>query len=144
LYNGWNLISVPFKAITSISDNCGIATKFFYYFNAQTNNWEQYTAYQLTGGKGYWIYLDSISTCTVTFNGGGSVDTADLPHLKAGYNLVGPKSVTPYSFSSTQGSCSVSAGPFYWDTINKKWTVASTFEAIKGYWVYVNSDCSFV
>ena len=146
LYNGWNLISFTMKTITSISpDNCNIVPKLFHYYNAQTKTWEDYKWNQLVGGKAYWIYSDKSSSCTTDFSGPWELVTAaDIPSLKTGYNLVGTKSNTPYSFSSTKGTCSVSIGPLYWNNVNKNWETATTFEANKGYWLYVDSDCSLV
>lgn len=146
LYNGWNLISFTMKTITSISpDNCNVAPKLFHYYNAQTKTWEDYKWDQLVGGKAYWIYSDKSSSCTTGFSGPwGPVTPADLPSLKTGYNLLGTKSNVPYSFSSTKGTCSVSIGPLYWNNVNKNWETATTFEANKGYWLYVDSDCSLV
>jgi hypothetical protein len=149
------LISFKTKTISSItSDNCNIGSKFFYYFNGQTKKWEQYKFNGLVGGRGYWVYSDTDSPCSVSFSGIGNVGTADLPPLKAGYNQVGTKSNAPYTFSSTVGSCNnyVSIGPLFWDNRpasqgGQVWVVINptdNFEINKGYWVYVTSDCSFV
>jgi len=145
LYPGWNMISLSRKtAISLASDNCGISTKLFHYYNSSTMSWQRFSWSQLIGGLGYYFNSLNPSPCNVSFIDSGTISSSDLPQLNSGYNLVGTKSTAPYTFSSVVGSCSVVAGPLYWNSMYQQWQTASNLQPTQAYWIYVNSACSLV
>jgi len=126
-------------------DNCNIESKYFYYYNASTAKWETNTWNQVRGGKGYLFYSELPSSCATTFVGADTAVTADIPPLKAGYNLVGTNGTSSYSVDSIKGNCVIN-NVLYWNDnpSSRQWQSSiTTFEAGKAYWVNVVADCSF-
>jgi hypothetical protein len=136
-YKGWNLISIPNKAIINVTDDpCNISSRKFYYYNATKKAYEAFSLQQLVSGKGYWIYSPSTQTCKVNVTATGLANISDIS-LKSGYNLIG----APYdSVSITSLSCptgtTITDGPYYWDATTQKWIgPVSELMPGRGYWL---------
>jgi hypothetical protein len=102
LVPGWNLISLPLIPTNDSIQNvtAGIQNKIntsygIWYYGSSTPKWFSYTpggSFDLTkmqAGKGYWIYMDSSTTLTVT---GSFLPARALPpeySVYTGWNLIG-------------------------------------------------------
>jgi hypothetical protein len=141
IYPGWNLISLPAKSIAKItSDECGVFSGKFYYYNAAEKKYKIYSWNEIEGGKGYWIHSTFKTSCSVTVKVSDSITLADLPQLKAGYNLIG-STLSSYNIADIKGDCNILSGPHYWDGSAQKWVSTDTIEAGRGYWIKVANDC---
>lgn len=61
--------------------------------------------------------------------------------LKAGWNMIAGSKDTVFNVSDISG-CDIASGPWYWDHSQYKYIKADKIEPLRGYWIYVKSDCS--
>lgn len=62
--------------------------------------------------------------------------------LEKGWNLISPvnKTVSFSNLKSSNPSCNFQSGPWYWD--KDKYVLESTMLPMRGYWVFLENDCS--
>jgi hypothetical protein len=92
---GWNLISLPYSYVDSVTqDGCGATHGNFYFYNATNGKWNVQTVgiASLKKATSYWFHSDSY--CAVTVDASGDVAEGDLSLAKNEWNNVGaPKGV---------------------------------------------------
>ncbi len=150
LYRGWNLISIPFKKISTIeSDTCNSENLPFYHWDNQNKKWEiVYGITNLKFGEAYWVnpqwhlgkeYMPLYEGCDINISASDAGSLSELPDLTAGYNQVGSvwNRISPFP----TGNCQISIGPLYWDPHKKRWSEASDMIRGQGYWIYTTNDC---
>jgi uncharacterized membrane protein len=157
LFRGWNLISLPYKKITSISgDTCKADQLHFFYY--ENYSWKKVVGIQnIKGGYGYWTnpeWFTKAFPCyiNVTTNKNENVTLNDLPKLKKGFNAIGAPA-TPVKLSELK--CLNDAGVsvpiryvYYWHPYYSQWIQLGSEDELKpeppyyyGYWIYVDEDC---
>jgi len=144
LYRNWNLISLPYKKVAEVTgDTCGQDKLYFYYWEG--NVWKKTLGIKnIKGGYGYWVnptWFTKATECfiNVTANVGEETTVQDIPQLLKGYNAIGAPYDEPL-ISQLKG-CSMPI-KLYWEAYNQRWLSATKLEQKKGYWVYVDSDCT--
>ncbi len=143
---GWNLVSVPFTKVKSISlDDCGIENETLHYLNRVLEEWEDVTWKDLEGGKAYWYYNPHGKGCRIEIEGIDLIKIADVPQLKKGYNLIGA-TWGGFNISAHLGTCNLEPRDgklaLYWNSTTKKWEATNFLERGRGYWVYTRNDCN--
>jgi hypothetical protein len=157
LFRGWNLISLPYKKITSISgDTCKADQLHFFYY--ENYSWKKVVGIQnIKGGYSYWTnpeWFTKAFPCyiNITTNKNENVTLDDLPKLKKGFNAIGAPA-TPVKLSELK--CLNDAGVsvpirsvYYWHPYYSQWIQLSSEDELKpeppyyyGYWIYVDEDC---
>lgn len=136
LTKGWNLFSIPFDSARVVSTCPRFSTtRRPWHYDSTTKNWVRVLV--LEGGKGYW--LKATDTCTITATGTENVEARQT--LSAGWNQVGA-SFDVESLSPMLTSCTVTNGPWAYDTVQKQYVRATETERGNGYFVKVSATCT--
>ncbi|HQT45065.1 MAG TPA: hypothetical protein PLO51_03745 [Candidatus Micrarchaeota archaeon] len=143
LEQGWNLVSAPTQPYGSIDYSDCQAVSPFWAYNPATSQYEK--ADMPSYANGYWIYTQN--KCTLKYivpQGIAGMPNPNAPyHMQAGWNLVG----NPFRYLSSNPSagqltgCTITSGPWNYDTANQKYVQADSLSDGKGAWIKVAGDC---
>jgi hypothetical protein len=148
---GWNLISVPFESGKLTTTDCDTTTLYTLNPVGRTYNKENLNGKSWFGFQGYW--MKSSKECKLQFEvsaedgfyTASKLDSATgrfatSLKLSKGWNMVGaPHGGT--TFSEIAGTCTLSSGPWGYNSGTNSWEKATTLESGKGYFVKVTEDC---
>lgn len=116
-----------------------------YNYNPSKNNYDVLTLKYMYDfsmkGRGMWIYKFSKGSCYTDWKGAGSFSDFDSIVLKKGWNQVGAPS-DGISMEDFKGNCKIASGPWEYSATQNKYIQSSKLEEGKGYWVYVDKDCT--
>jgi len=142
---GWNLISIPNKTAERLaSSTCPFPESRirFYYFNSSVKKWEVKLVNELEGGKGYWIFNPSKSSCVLRIGATSpGSEISDIPPLHKGFNLIGGVDETSIPISSLSGCTIENNYLLEWNPILRKWVKSTELRNRTGYWIKVANDC---
>lgn len=163
VYQGWNLVSFDYSAsnITSCTKiEAGTATEQYgtiynilQTWNPSTNKFDTVTLSDMHNrdlrGKGYWLYKFSSGKCYLDYNGTPTAMSNNLTsiNLKAGWNLIGTggTSLMPSAIiGDFKGNCVIDSkySPTTFDGSIQNWQWTNILQSEKGYYIYVNKDCT--
>lgn len=152
---GWNLVSVPLAQIQYDGGSCtfGAGELPVWHFNGATfDNVGKFGDHsvRMEPGKGYWVHSANGRACTIRFTphaefasyvgfplrGGGQVSKT-----RRGWNMIGGLSF-PVSLDEVKNDCTVASGPLESLETNRAYARAGLLVPGKGYWVFVETDCT--
>ncbi len=134
LRSGWNMVSVPVNSkisMVEVAGACGTASQAWRL--AESGYVKEDT---LVPGYGYWV--KGTKDCKYEVKGESRVRS--LEPLNAGWNLIGSLG-TAAQFSDLSSGCSVSSGPWHYNTEQKQYEYSSSLQPGKAYWVKVGGAC---
>lgn len=148
---GWNLISVPFESGKLTATDCETNTLYTLNPVGRTYTKDNLKGKSWFGFEGYW--MKSSKQCKLQFEvsaedgfyGVSKLDEATgrfatTLNLAKGWNMIGaPNGGT--TFSEIAGTCTLSSGPWRFNSATNSWEKATTLESGKGYFVKVTEDC---
>lgn len=148
---GWNLISVPFESGKLTTTDCDSTTLYTLNPVGRSYNKENLNGKSWFGFEGYW--MKSSKQCKLQFEVSaedGFYTSTKLDEatgrfatslsLSKGWNMIGaPHGGT--SFSQIAGTCTLSSGPWGFNSAANSWEKATSLESGKGYFVKVTEDC---
>lgn len=146
---GWNMFSIPVNKVVQTSElfatmaadttdgekictTNDVASKIWHYLDgkyASTSSIEP--------GLGYWVKMRDNCVVCVT---GEPVTIDYFPKLSSGWNQVGGPTES-VEFSTSVGDCTVTGGPWNYNTLTKQYERSTYLDAGKGYWIRVDSGC---
>ena len=142
LRNGWNSISVPYKDLSIIKNDCSI--KSIYHFNAIYKKYEKLEKLEnAKPGLGYWVY--AAIGCNLTFSGTQAVEISDLGDgfngsLKTVWNQIGSTSQI-MDILDNSGDCELK---YFYIYSNEKKIFEKSYllEPGNAYWIYAKNNCT--
>ena len=111
---------------------CG-STGSLWTYNSTSNKYV--AADTLLPGRGYWFKAGS--ACTIAVSG---TPNSDLPPLRNGWNMIGSLSKTT-RFVSMKGNCTVTSGPWAYNSTTSRYDLSTTLEPGQAYWVKASKNC---
>ncbi|MBI5133081.1 MAG: hypothetical protein HZA83_00050, partial [Thaumarchaeota archaeon] len=135
---GWNLFSIPIKN-ARITGNCErFDSRKKWNYDGNARKWNNPTTFE--AGKGYWFKADS--ECKITATGTSfSRDALAGVNMNAGWNQIGSANEVA-DISKVLSKCTITHGPWEYNTAGKQYEKATAMVAGKGYFVKLDKACS--
>ncbi|MBM3229000.1 hypothetical protein FJZ26_01085 [Candidatus Parvarchaeota archaeon] len=142
LYPGWNLISSPVydPAAMKVGTSCQIIGSYYHY---DTKSKKYIESSDPSSKDGYWVY--SKNACTLYFYPSYNTDAANAYPLYPGWNQVGQPFLSlgnRVDISQVSGDCSISKGPYSYNSKSNTYEKTSYLQKGRGLWIYADDKCS--
>lgn len=158
LNSGWNLISFPYYWLVNpectgemcpammiaptvkVIENTCDSNSIWHYEAYPTLNYRKYDlgSYVNPQMHGYWFRANS--DCTLTIQGNNEISPEGMA-LAQGWNHIGAPAKNVL-FDKISGDCSVTSGPWRYNSAAKKYEKSEVLKPGEGYFVRVNAACT--
>jgi len=157
LQKGWNLIGLPFPSGTLPSDSECIVPKIWGYYDGNYVESDLRTSVMGFNYAGFFVYAKD--KCTVVASESQSENYYGVPlstenldyiwergggalNFAKGWNFVAGFTDSP-DVNDVKGGCTITNGPYYYDTFSNSWVQSDTLSEGKGYVIKVEDSCKF-
>ena len=125
------------KNYLSLGTDCKF-TSVLWEFNSESQRFQRTAT--IKPGRGYWI--KTADSCTASASYTQKVTLVDYPiDISKGWNIVGSQ-FESIAFSEITNDCSVTAGPYWYNSDTRRYEIAINMEPGKGYIIRAGSACT--